>query len=33
MAMINKDVDTFIKCLNELLGNCCINTIDDLDEV
>lgn len=33
MAMVNKDVDTFIKCLNELLGNCCINTIDDLDEV
>lgn len=33
MAMVNKDVDTFIKCLNELLGNCCINTIYDLDEV
>ena len=33
MAMVNTDVDTFIKCLNELLGNCCINTIYDLDEV
>ena len=32
-AMVNKDVDTFIRCLNELLGNCCINTIYDLDEV
>ena len=32
-AMVNKDVDTFIKCLNELLGNCCINTMYDLDEV
>lgn len=32
VAATTNDMDTFIKCLNEILGNCCINSIDDLDD-
>lgn len=30
-ACKNKDVNSFIGCLNAILGNCCISTDDDLD--
>lgn len=32
-AAVKNNPDEFIKLLNELLGNCCISSIDDLDDV
>lgn len=32
-AAVKNNPDKFIKLLNELLGNCCISSIDDLDDV
>ena len=30
-SAINNDSDNFIKCLNKILGNCCISNIYELD--
>jgi hypothetical protein len=32
-AAVKNNPDEFIKSLNELLGNCCISSINDLDDV
>lgn len=32
-AAVSNDPDNFIKSLNELLGNCCISNINELDDV
>jgi len=32
-AAVSGEADSFIKALNELLGNCCITSVNDLDDV